>query len=372
MKSRKIFGILLALTVSVTMCFCLTACGGSDSGDSGDSGGGGTIELKIGSGHSETGMPYNKAADVFFKDEVAKRVAERTDYEIKWTTAWSGSIAKLAEVGDAVGSGLLDVGAVCSAFNSNMVIQNLTYNVPFNCPDLVTVDKIMAQIAKEYPDDFNKVFDDMNSICLGIGGVGSYQLITTMPVDEISDLKNVGVAAAGPNIPMLDGTGAIPVQGDLTEAYTSFQTGVYDGWIMYTASSDGYKLYEVAPYQTNLDLGAVACGYITINKDVFKKLPKEVQDIFVEVGQEYIEEAGKIANDMDEKGLQHMIDNGLKVVELKPGEKEKYADMMPNMAKTWAESADKAGYNGTKIMKRYLELLAESGYKLPRDWGADF
>ena len=76
-----------------------------------------------------------------------------------------------------------------------MVIQNLTYNVPFNCPDLVTVDKIMAQIAKEYPDDFNKVFDDMNSICLGIGGVGSYQLITTMPVDEISDLKNVGVSA---------------------------------------------------------------------------------------------------------------------------------------------------------------------------------
>ena len=366
MKRKKRFTVFIALSVTALIGVAMTSCGSGES--SGDSQ---VIELKIGSGHSETGMPYNKAANEFFVQEVQKRVAEETDYEIKWTTAWNGSVAKLAEVGSAVGNGLLDVGAVCSAFNSNMLIQNLTYNVPFNSPDLETVNGIMEQIWEEYPEDFNKVFDDMNSICLGIGGVGCYQLISTMPVDEISDLKNVGVAAAGPNMPMLEGTGAVPIQGDLTEAYTSFQTGVYDGWIMYPASSDGYKLYEVAPYQTNLDLGAVACGYITINKDVFEGLPEEVQDIFVQVGKEYTVESGKVANQMDEEGLEHMVDNGLTEVELKSGEKEKYANMMPNMAKTWAAEADKAGYKGTEIMKRYLTLLQESGYELPRDWAAE-
>lgn len=366
MKAKKLVAIITTMVLVITMGVCMTSCG-----NNGGKGEAEVIELRIGSGHSETGMPYNVAANDFFVKEVEKRVAERTDYEIKWITAWSGSVAKLAEVGDAVGAGLLDVGAVCSAFNSNMILQNLTYNVPFNSPDLVTVNKIMEQLSEEYPEDFNKVFDDMNSICLGIGGVGCYQLITTMPVDEISDLKNVGVAAAGPNLPMLKGTGAVPIQGDLTEAYTSFQTGVYDGWVMYPASSDGYKLYEVAPYQTNLDLGAVSCGYITVNKDKFNELPKEVQEIFIEVGREYTVESGVIANEMDEKGLQHMVDNGLTVVEMKPGEKEKYAELIPNMAKSWVEDANKAGYNGTEIMKRYIELLKETGYELPRDWSEE-
>ena len=66
-----------------------------------------------------------------------------------------------------------------------------------------------------------------------------------------------------------------------------------------------------------------------------------------------------------------MVDNGLTVVEMKPGEKEKYAELIPNMAKSWVEDANKAGYNGTEIMKRYIELLKETGYELPRDWSEE-
>lgn len=369
---KKFVSVVLILAMVFSMSL-FAGCGGSDSGDQG-SAEKTVIDLTVGSGHSETGMPYTKAGNDYFVKEVAERVAAETDYEINWTTAYSGSIAKLAEVLGAVKDGLLDVGFICSAFQpANMIVQNLTYNVPFNSPDLVLVDKIMGQIAEEFPEDFDKVFDDNNQICLGIGGVGSYQLITTDPIDEISDLKNYKVAAAGPNIPMLDGTGAVPIQGDLTEAYTSFQTGVYNGWVMYTASSNGYKLYEVAPYQTNLDLGAVSCGYISINKDTWESLPEEVQKIMTEVGQEFTDHvAGEVANEMDETGLEEMTKNGLEIVELKAGEKEKYAELMPNMCKDWAEECDEAGYKGTEMMKRYLELLEENGVELQRDWAAEF
>ena len=44
--------------------------------------------------------------------------------------------------------------------------------------------------------------------------------------------------------------GAVPVQSSLPEAYTSMQTGVYDGWIMFPSGVVNFKLYEVSKYYT--------------------------------------------------------------------------------------------------------------------------
>ena len=37
--------------------------------------------------------------------------------------------------------------------------------------------------------------------------------------------------AAGPNLPWLTGTGAVPVQGSLDNVYNGLQMGVFDGMI---------------------------------------------------------------------------------------------------------------------------------------------
>lgn len=366
MKNRlRYISILCILLLTTTLIGC---GGGGTQNNSGDQTKKEVIKLTIGSGHPMGSMPYVRAADEFFVPEVSKRVKENTNYTIEWTTAYGGSIAKLAEVLGATEKGLLDVGLVCTAFEpSKLFIHNLNYYIPFNTPDAKQAIRITRQLYDEF-DVFTKAFEDNNQKFLGLGGVGNYQLLTTYPVDEFQDVKNKKICAAGPNLGLLKGTGAVPIQGDLTEAYSSFQSGLYEGWIMYSASTYGFKLHEVAPYQTNINFGADAIACITINNDVWEKLPAEVQDIMLEVGTEYQDYCGDLANKADSDGLAAMQKEGLKVTDFPFEEKEKWAAVLPNIPAEFAKEADAKGYPGTDIVKRYIELLEGEGYVFPRDW----
>ena len=141
----------------------------------------------------------------------------------------------------------------------------------------------MPELKKILEDKYNQVF-------LGVGSVGNYNLADHLPVGQgRAAQRQRKIAAAGPNIPWLKAVGAIPVQSNLNEAYTSFQTGVYDGWVMFPDATVGFKLHEVAKNYTFTDFGAIPNVLITINKTTWRKLPKEVQDIMLDVGKEYTE-----------------------------------------------------------------------------------
>ena len=367
MKTRKGFR-MISLLICGLLILSLAACGGGDQDTSGEGDGKQVIKLTIGAGHPYGSMPYVTAADDFFVSEISKRVEESTDYSIQWTTAYGGSVAKLAEVIGAVENGLLDVGLTWSGFEpSALLIHNINAYIPFNTPDAVQAIRVTSKLYDEFPD-FKQVLEDRNQKFLGLGAVGNYQLLTTFPVNTLEDVKGVKVCAAGPNLTLLSGTGAIPIQGDLTEAYSSFDSGVYEGWIMYPASTYGFKLHEVAPYQTNLDFGAVAAALITINLDTWNGLPTEVQDIMTKVGKEYEAYAGEHANEANENGLNAMLDEGFTVTDFPFEEKEKWAAVLPNVPMDFAAEANSKGYPGTEIVTRYLELLVEEGYQLPRNW----
>ena len=62
--------------------------------------------------------------------------------------------------------------------------------------------------------------------------MGNYNLVTTFSWGKGEQLKGRKIAAAGPNVPWVQAIGAIPVQSNLNEAYTSLQTGVYQGWVL--------------------------------------------------------------------------------------------------------------------------------------------
>jgi hypothetical protein len=65
------------------------------------------INLVIGAGHTAGSMEYIDSLDNFFKPEVAKRVAEKTDYEIQWTDAY-GTVVGISETVTGTQDGLLD------------------------------------------------------------------------------------------------------------------------------------------------------------------------------------------------------------------------------------------------------------------------
>jgi TRAP-type C4-dicarboxylate transport system substrate-binding protein len=382
MKRGKIRYLSLLLAV-VLIALLAVGCGGGGTSGSAENtgntaeetGAGGetesreTITLIIGGGHMMNGMAYTQVAHDFFEAEITKRCAETTRYDIEWTEAYGGTIAKLAEGLQACQDGLLDVLVNSYSFDNNkLYLMNMNYYVPFSSKDPVVVTEASRAVMDAFPDVYEELWSRYNQKFLALGPTGHYELITTFPVSSLDDLRGHKIAAAGANLPWLESTGAVPVQSNLNEAYTSFQTGVYEGWIMWPDATYRYKLHEVAPYYTEIGFGAMAIQGISINMDTWNGLPSEVQAIIEEVAAEYETQSAEAARDWDVTAIETMQGEGLTICEMPQADIERWAAGLPNIPQERADEAVDVGFPGIEIWNAYIDAQEELGHTFARDW----
>lgn len=329
-----------------------------------------SFTIRIGAGHPAAATWITTIRELFVL-QVAERVAAETDYEIAWSEAWGGSVCKLGKCLEAVEAGLLDMADLQTPFDpAKLMAQNFSYFVPFGPGDPVLGARLNLQTYEEVPALKDMLEERYNQVFVGVGILGNYGLITNFQFDEIAELDGIKIAAAGPNIPWVSSVGVVPVQGNLNEAYTGMQTGVYSGWVMFPDGVTSFKLQEVAEQFTVTGFGVIATPLLTMNKDTWDMLPPEVQTIFLEEGRAWNERAGAYTAERQEQALQIIRDAGVRVYELTDEQKREWAARLPDIpAERTAELTD-AGQPADGIY-HYVDLLAEAGHVFPRDWAAE-
>jgi len=198
--------------------------------------------------------------------------------------------------------------------------------------------------------------------------IDDYLIMTKFPLNSLADLAGKKIAAPGPAINWLSGTGAVGVSGNLTTYYNELKTGVYDGVIVFASAALPGKLYEVAPYITKMGLGAQHSGVIGANKDWYDALPTEVQQALV-TGADAAR--GWYNADLEtavEAALKTMGENGATISEASPEFRQAWADGMDNAAKVWAEALDAEGQQATEVLKVYMDAMRAAGATPLRDW----
>lgn len=287
-----------------------------------------TFTLRIGSGHPNGPTVYVTDTAKFFVPEVVRRVAEETDHEVEFVEGYGGAIAGVAETLEAVQNGILDIGAYCICFEpAKLFLHNFPYYAPFGPQDSVQAVETVRQVYDEVPWLTEQFSAEYGQILLGLHGWDNYHLGTTEPWETVEDLQGVKVGGAGPNLPWLEFAGAIPVQSTLPDGYLSLQTGVYSGWLMFPSAYLGFKFYEPSPYYTRIGFGAMAVNALTMNERSLGRLPEDVQQIILEVGQAYEDQAGASLNAAQQRGIEGLIEVGATV-----------ADLAPEVRAGWAES----------------------------------
>ena len=352
--------VVLAVIIGIVTCF-LTINASAE-----------TFRLVIGAGHPVDASVWITSMRDYMQVEIKKRVESETPHKITWVEAYGGSMAKLGEVLEAVETGLMDIGDLHVPFDpTKLMPYNFGYFVPFGTGDPRIAAKAARQLFDTIPEMRENLEKRYNMVYLGSGAVNCYNLVTTFPWNKVEELKGRKIAAAGPNIPWVQAVGAVPVQSNLNEAYTSLQTGVYDGWVMLVDATVSFKLHEVAKYYTVTEFGAIPNTLIAMNKDRFDSLPPEVQKIILEVGAQYHLIQPPLAIAKLDKSYKIMEETGCTVRELTWEEKVKWANALPNIPKERAAEITKAGMPGEKIIYGYIEQLKEAGVKFPRDWAAE-
>jgi TRAP-type C4-dicarboxylate transport system substrate-binding protein len=354
-----------ALVCAVLLVLSLASCSKKD--EAARSAGKQKITLRVGSGHAVSN-PWVTVLENFFVPEVAKRVAERTNYEIEWIKAYGASVTKLGDELSGIEAGLLDIGTCIIVFEPvKLMLHSMVYRMPFSCSDPAVVSKVMKQIYKEYPEHVTE-FEKYNQKLLGMGVCDPYSLYSNKEIRGLADLRGMKIGAAGANLNWINGSGAVPVNTSLNEVYQSLQTNVIQGTIQPTDSCYNLKVPEVAPYLLEANFNVLPFNSITINMDKWKTLPKEVQDILVEVGKEYEDRETEYIVEVYARDVEKMKSEGVKVYTLPREEQVKWAAALPDIVNVMVTELNGRGYKGTEIVSRYYELLEQNGWPKVRDW----
>jgi TRAP-type C4-dicarboxylate transport system substrate-binding protein len=329
-----------------------------------------TYKLKIGAGHPPVGLWVSSIRDVFIPT-VNERVAKETGHKVEWTEAYGGTVCKLGECLEAVESGLLDIADVhVPTEPAKLLAHNFMFFAPFGTPDPRLAAKVVWEVYEKNPA-LKKVLEDRyNQVFVGPGIVGNYGLVTNFKWNNVSELKGRKIAAIGPNMPWLQGTGAVGVQSTLNEAYTSMQTGVYEGWVMLAEPTLAFKLNEVSKQFVNMNFGAIATPLLTMNKDAFRALPPELQTIVLDAGKKYNEVMGQVTYDRQIASVAKLKELGVEVRESDAEMRTAWAKQLANIPKQRFEEINKARMPG-EVVYEYIKALKAAGHTFPRDWEAE-
>jgi C4-dicarboxylate-binding protein DctP len=328
------------------------------------------ITLTIGAGHPAGGaITYANRLESWFVPELKARVAAETNHTLEVIEGYGGSIATLGEVLGATQSGLLDIGAIIYPFEpSNLLLHNLEMKIPFSSPDPEIAIKAMRAVYDEIPYMGQVLEDDFNQRVLGLWTTGSYHLVTTFEWSNFDDLAGRTLTAAGPNLPWITAAGVNPVQGSLGEWYTGLETGVIDGAVMFPEATAGFKLYEPAPYYTEIGFGASPQGAITVNLDRFNALPADVQQILIDLGVEFEAQIAGWVKEEGEAAYATMLAAGTTIKSLPLQQRSDWANRLADLPNQSAQEANALGLPGSEAYRVYIRAQQDLGYVFPREW----
>lgn len=327
-----------------------------------------TINLTAVSGYAPTAS-WVKIFEEYFIPEVDKALAAKGDYVINWNRGFSGTVVKPRGELDAVSSGVADIAIVVPAFHvDKLPLHAISFVTPFATGDLHLVTSAMGQLAKDIPE-FTKEWSDLGMVYLGAAGsVDNYQAVCKTNKETPEAFNGVKIAGAGTNLLYFKGVGGVGVSSNLGDFYNAMQTGIADCASVWAEAAAGFKLYEVAPYFIKADMGATTSFAIAANETFWESLPEPVKEVMKTVTAGYGEALADYVVAAAGASIEKYKANGGTIVQYTPEQREAMAAGMPNIAKEWAETADKAGKPGSKILTIYMDILRANNQQIARQW----
>jgi len=323
-------------------------------------------KMTIGSSHPPV-LPWTIPLRDLVVPESNKRLKAMGQPDtIKWTEAYAGALYDFNNTLEGVGDGLADIGWVGSLWEpAKQPLQNVAYYFPFVSGDVYAMTAIQEQLMEKVPA-FAAEWTANNTVFLGAQAADSYHLVTKFPVTRLEDLKGKKLLAPGAIASRVQGTGAIPVDAGLPVFYNMLQTGVADGAVILITGVIPFKLYEVAPYITKVDLGAVFSGALAMNKKTWDGLPPHMKDLFRGLGRDYAKMCADLVAQREAGAWAALAKMpNVKVSELPAAERAKWAAALPDIAGDWTK---RNGEAGRVVLKTFMEEARKRGAKPLRDW----
>ena len=324
------------------------------------------IVLKVTSFLPPPNVSLGSAILKWWEDEVSKR----TNNSITFENFWSGALASGAGHLKLVQDGSVQVAHTYHWYTtSNFPIADLEYVFPFGPTDYELVVKAMKKLHSEFPQ-FKKDHDKQNVVLVSDPPGSTYRFMSKTAVKSLSDFKGKRIGLVGRYFGRWLPPGASAVVRPGPQRYELMRNGVIDIDLNPFDQQYSFKIHELAKYCLDIEPLTGTWGCVLMNKDTFDSLPKETQDIVLEVGRESeLRAARETIPAYWNKIQEEWKDAGVEIVAFPQEDIEKWVAGLEDIPAEWAAEIEKLGYPGFEIVKRWQEITSELGFKWAREWG---
>ena len=211
----------------------------------------------------------------------ADEIATRTEGRVEIEPVYNGALAKVTETLDAVRDNVVPMGVGLASFMSGVVPA-------FGYPEMIGG---LPSDPSDTADALSRIWPDVTDALEPQGVVplwgqtafGTGVICRDGFLEGKSDWEGQTVRAAGRwQSKQVEAMGASPVPIDTGEIYVALQNGTVNCALMNPTIISALRLYEVAPYYTNLELPSNIVTYM-MNADVWQDISEEDRAVIEEV-----------------------------------------------------------------------------------------
>lgn len=276
-----------------------------------------------------------------WKDEVEKR----TNGKVKIDAFHGGTLLGAKNMMDGVIAGTSDIGTLCMAYQpGRFVITNAT-SLPLGFPNARVASLTLTDLYEKYKP---KAFSEVKVLCMYTCGTSN--IMSSMPVRKLSDMKGVDLRASGGAAKILKAWGANQVGMPMSAVPEALQKGVVKGLFTSLEVMKDFKFAEICKYITMTDT-VIYPFSVVMNMDKWNSLPKDVQKVMDDLAREHSEWTGAY---MDKAVLESVAwskkEQGVEVITLSDAEIAKWNKLLEPITSDWIKNAKEKGIPAEEIV----------------------
>ena len=303
----------------------------------------------------------SKIGDAFIKDLEAQSKGQ-----LKITYFPAGTLLTAPKMYDGIEQGIADIGLSNIGYTFGRFRMSEVLDLPLGFPNAWVANHVANDFIKKFKP---KEWDNIHMISMHSSPV-NVVLSATKPVYKLEDLKGMTLRGLGFIAGVVSALGATPRPIPTPEAYEAMQKKVIDGLMIPMETMRAFRYAEVAKYVTECwPIGQVYTFYLVMNKNVWNKLPADIQKIFNEYPFE--EKFATMWNEIDIDGKKYGEEKGLQFIELQPEEISKWKKAVEPVLEDYVKKMVASGFNEkeTRELIRYAQERIEYWTKKQKETG---
>jgi len=248
----------------------------------------------------------------------ADEIYERTDGLVTITVYPGFALASPPETYDAVVEGICDIGFSCLSYTMGRFPACTLVDMPHGYPS----GWVATMVAWDFYNEFMpEELADTHPLYFHAHGPG---IVVTVdkPVYTMEDMEGLVIRATGVGAFVMEELGATPYSASMGGAFELLQKGTVDGSYEPYEPLVGWGHAEVVKYATNCyEVGYTTDFFIVMNLEKWNSLPSDIQQVFTDVSEEWIEKHAKVWIAYDKMAKDYFLTlEGREVIELSADE----------------------------------------------------